>query len=48
MRVVSFMKQPLYFRRKDLGTHWIGGQVGSTADLDAVVKREKTLPCSFR
>jgi hypothetical protein len=30
---------------RDPGTHLIGGWVGPTAGLDAVVKRKKCLPC---
>jgi hypothetical protein len=36
--VVSFTPRPLYPRERDPGTHWIGGWVGPTAVLDAVVK----------
>jgi hypothetical protein len=32
-------------RERALGTHWIGGSVGITAGLDAVVKRKIPSPC---
>jgi hypothetical protein len=38
--VVSFTPRPLYPREGAHGTHWIGGWVGPTAILNAVVKRK--------
>jgi hypothetical protein len=32
-------------RERVSGTHWIGGWVGTTAGLDAVVKRKIPSPC---
>jgi hypothetical protein len=32
-------------RDKAPGTHWIGGRVGLSAGLDAVVKRKNLSPC---
>jgi hypothetical protein len=38
--VVSFTHLPLYPRERALGTHSIGGSVGSRAVLDAASKRK--------
>jgi hypothetical protein len=42
--VVSFTPQPLYPQGRVPGTHWIGGWVGSRANLDAVVSRKIPSP----
>jgi hypothetical protein len=42
--VFSFTLRPLHSEGKSPGTHWIGGWVGSSADLDAVVTRKITSP----
>jgi hypothetical protein len=41
--VVSFTP-----RERTLGTHWIGGWVGTTAGLDTVVKRKISQPVPQR
>jgi hypothetical protein len=38
--VVSLTPRPLYHRERAIGTHWIGGWMGSRTVPDAVVKRK--------
>jgi hypothetical protein len=40
----TFTLRPLYTREGASSTHWIGGGVGPTAGLEAVLKRKESLP----
>jgi hypothetical protein len=44
--VISFTSRSLYPQGKTPGTHWIGSWVGSTAGMDAVVRRK--IPSPYR
>jgi hypothetical protein len=44
--VVNFTLRPLYPRRKNPGTHWIGSWVGLRVGLDAVANKGN--PCTCR
>jgi len=42
---ISFASWLLYSQGKRHSTHWTGGQMGSRASLNVVVKRKNPCPC---